>query len=138
MSEMYIDNDDLERLKNLNGMGKTILVIEDDRDILTLLCEYLRKYNFNVLSSDSITGARELFAGNAVDIAVIDIILPDGHGIDIATEFCRKNPEVIIIMNTGYSEEYYAYDEIKKKGFHFLQKPFSIVELLSILRTICN
>lgn len=138
MDKMHVNPNDLERLKNLNGNGKTVLIIEDDMDILALLSDYLRKYNFNVFGAQNSASARELYAGNAVDIAVIDLVLPDGHSIGLATEFCRKNPDVIIIMNAENSIENYSNDEIKKKGFHFLQKPFSIVELLSILRTICN
>lgn len=108
-----------------------ILVLDDDIDVRRMIGLVILQMNFNVLQAGDIHGAKKQL--DNVDIAIIDINLPDGNGYEFA-KFARANrPEIGIIMLTVRN----AVDDVVR-GYNdgadiYLAKPFSIAELTAIL-----
>ncbi len=69
-----------------NSAKQTVVVIEDDLDLCTLLEYNLTRSGYNVRAQHSIAGALEAIEESAASLIILDVMLPDGDGFD----FCRK------------------------------------------------
>lgn len=95
-----------EEMQSLTLDQKTVLVVEDDEDLRTLLSDYLANKGMNVLVACD--GAEAIDVENAyygnIDFLISDIILPRLNGIDVARLFQATRPSTKVFMVSGYSE----------------------------------
>jgi len=64
--------------------------------------------------------------------------MPGKNGIDLADELRSRDPSLMILLGSGYTDEKSQWPLISRKGYHFLHKPYKIPQLLSMVRTIIN
>lgn len=105
-----------------------ILLVEDDKTLNKNIALALENVGYNVIKADGIQSAKKLF--QAVDLIILDIMLPDGNGKD----FCRKirqNSQVPIIFLTSCDDEADIVDGLDIGGDDYITKPFRLRELLS-------
>lgn len=105
-----------------------ILLVEDDKTLNKNIAFALENAGYNVIKADGIQSAEKLF--QAVDLIILDIMLPDGNGKD----FCRKirqNSQVPIIFLTSCDDEADIVDGLDIGGDDYITKPFRLRELLS-------
>jgi len=116
-------------------MANRILVIDDEKWIGTLLEDYLSEHGFEVESVQDLKGAREkLKVPHLPDLVVLDVMLPDGNGLDFLSEV-RSTPRtkaLPVIIITAHRIQ--VQDKIV--GFEtgaddYLVKPFDLKEFLS-------
>jgi DNA-binding response OmpR family regulator len=110
-----------------------ILIVEDDADIIRLLKLELEEAGFEVLGAE--TGVRGLSAAReeAPDLIVLDLGLPDLHGIEIARRI-RKTSETPIIILTAADELATKVDLLNAGADDYLVKPFHVDELVARIR----
>jgi DNA-binding NtrC family response regulator len=86
-----------------NNDGKTVLMIEDDHGVRTILTLFLEKAGFRVLEAASAGEARYVWHEQLgmVDVVVCDVVLPDADGSDLVAEFREERPEIKIVMMSG-------------------------------------
>lgn len=111
----------------------TILIVDDENDILEIISEYAKQMGYNTVLARSGTEALEALKKNDINLIVLDIMLPDFNGYEIADRV-RKEKIVPIIMLSAKSEE-----EDKLKGFElgivdYVTKPFSPKELMARIK----
>ena len=114
---------------------QTILVVDDDVEITTLLTEYLARFGYTTLAAGDAAAMRAQLAAHSVDLVVLDVMLPGTDGITLAREL-RQRSRVPIIMLTARSE-----DADKIMGFacgadDYVTKPFNILELKARIRAL--
>lgn len=110
--------------------GKTILLVEDNRHLNAINSRALRLAGYRVLTALSLKEARERLAEAEPDAIVLDILLPDGNGVD----FCREIRERIaapILFLTSVTGVEQALEGIRAGGDDYLNKPFHIELLLA-------
>ncbi|MDY6951231.1 MAG: response regulator [Thermodesulfobacteriota bacterium] len=108
---------------------KTILVIEDDSDILSVIIKHLKYLGYEVMAaSDGMEGLKVLESGG-YDLVVTDIVMPYVSGVGVITAIKEKNPRIPVIAITGYGKEP-QMAATEKKADLVLAKPFK----MSILR----
>jgi len=107
-----------------------ILLVDDEQELLTALKDVLEQARHHVTTATSAMRAREAMSTGRFDLALLDIRLPDGNGIDLLREFRRADPDMSVIMMTGYAEVDTAVDAIRLGADDFLRKPFDFDELL--------
>ncbi len=107
-----------------------ILLVEDNEDFRLILEESLEGSGYHVTSAANAMRAREAMDTGKFDIAVLDVRLPDGNGIELLREFRQGDPDMGIIIMTGYAEVDTAVDAVRLGANDFLKKPFDIDELL--------
>ncbi|TLS68961.1 sigma-54-dependent Fis family transcriptional regulator [Mariprofundus erugo] len=107
-----------------------ILLVEDNEDFRLILQEALETAGFHVTPAANATRARESMATGKFDLTILDVRLPDGNGIELLREFRQSDPDMGIIIMTGYAEVDTAVDAIRLGANDFLKKPFDIDELL--------
>jgi len=107
-------------------MKKNIVVLEDNSDISELIQFLLTKEDHNVETYDNVQSFWEGIKGEAIDLMILDVMLPDGNGFSVC-KLLKSDPETkhipIMLMSAnlnshGYGSEWNAQD--------FIQKPFDI------------
>jgi len=107
-----------------------MLLVDDEEDLRMTLQETLEDANYHVTTAANAMRAREAMSQGKYDVAVLDIRLPDGSGIDLLQEFQAVDPDMGIILMTGYSEVNTAVEAVRLGADDFLKKPFDLGELL--------
>lgn len=121
-----------------HGAGQRILLVEDEDSVLKFAQMILGKYGYRIFTASSIGEAREVFQaeGGRFDVVFSDIMLPDGTGLNLAYELTGYNPALRVLLSSGHTGERLDINRIRTHGFHFLQKPYSISELLTTLHEV--
>lgn len=126
--------------KNIN-----LVLVEDDISIRNLLQEGLKKKNYlNVYAFKSLKESTEyinnlLKDNQDIDLVISDIMISDGNGLDLVTKIKKINNKTKFILISGYDKEHLEslknYDVLQKynQDIIFLQKPFSIQEMLVLI-----
>ena len=111
-----------------NKQEKTILVIEDDPDVLAMLIKHLKHQGFDVVTAkDGMQGLKKLKAGG-YDLVITDIVMPYVSGTGLVTALKESKPEIPVIAITGYGEEPEAV-ATEKKADLVLSKPVKMADL---------
>lgn len=111
--------------------SETILLAEDHEALRQVAHEALMGLGYRViLAADGEEALRE-FAANreTISLAVLDVMLPKLSGTDVFAQIHSENPELPVILSTGYSPDISQLDRVREKGLPILQKPYSPREL---------
>jgi DNA-binding NtrC family response regulator len=116
----------------------TVLVVEDDENLLELLKTMLEAHDFKVLTATDGLDAVEVFAKNKDSIGVVlsDLGLPYLGGWDAFLRMKKINPEVKGILASGYFHPNVKEEVIKSGAENFIQKPYNIPELVDTIRRL--
>jgi len=83
----------------------TILVVEDDQDVRSMLVRHLRHHGFHVIEAvDGMEGLQKLEAGG-FNLVITDIVMPYVSGVGIVSKVKAQSPEMPVIAITGYGKE---------------------------------
>lgn len=107
-----------------------ILLVEDNDDFRCILQEALEEAGYHITSAANATRAQEAMSIGKFDLTILDVRLPDGNGIELMREFRQSDPDMGIIIMTGYAEVDTAVDAVRLGANDFLKKPFDIDEML--------
>lgn len=116
----------------------TILLVEDDPPLRSILCSTLEMQGFNVLETDSKIGAMEIIndPDNTIHAMILDLGLPPKphtteEGLDVIRQIADAMHTTKIVVLTGQDEEKSALDAIREGAFDFLSKPASAEDILN-------
>jgi len=109
----------------------TIMVVDDEKPALSVAERILRKFGFDVVAASNGPDAVKAFKRlkTQIDLVVLDIIMPGMDGADVFRELKALNPDVKVILASGYSVNGQAGAIMKEGAVGFVQKPFTISEL---------
>ncbi|MDF2578177.1 MAG: sigma-54-dependent transcriptional response regulator [Chlamydiales bacterium] len=114
-------------------MDKKILVVDDDNVIRLSLKEYFNLKGWSASTADNgedclhqISQSKDL---DPFSIALIDVRLPDMHGLDLLDKIKKISPHIIPIIITGYGNVPQAVEAMQRGAFDYLLKPFTLEEL---------
>ncbi|GAB6036222.1 sigma-54 dependent transcriptional regulator [Fundidesulfovibrio butyratiphilus] len=115
----------------------TILVVDDDAGIRETFKSLCRRMRFDFLGAGSLSEALSILAQHEVDVALLDIRLPDGNGLEALPDFQRgPNPPEVIIL-TGLGDPDGAEMAISGGAWDYLVKPAPIKQtMLSLTRAL--
>ena len=113
-----------------------ILVVDDERLIRESLYEILRIDGFRAHMAASGEEALNLMKGQKVDIVLTDMKLPKMSGLDLLSDVKQSNPEIDVILITGYGSIESAVEAMKKGAYDYITKPINDNEVKIILSKI--
>ena len=117
-------------------LGKRrILLVEDEESITAPLSEALSREGFDTSVAGTAVAALELAASARPDLVLLDVMLPDGSGFDVAREL-RRTSRVPIIMLTARGEEADRVAGLELGADDYVVKPFSARELVARVRAV--
>jgi two-component system, NtrC family, response regulator AtoC len=111
-----------------------ILIVDDEAAIRYALAEALRSWGYEPLQADSVASAKKLFLQEEPGVAVLDIDLPDGSGLDVLTDIKEQQPEAVAIMITGNVNVPNVITALRGGAHDFISKPIRLEELRVTLR----
>lgn len=116
-------------------MSGRILVIDDDERLRGLLSEYFVANGFAVEGAATAAMGVDAFERGAFDLIVLDVMLPDGSGLDVCRRL-RSSSNVPIVMLTAKGDETDRVVGLEIGADDYLPKPFSPRELLARIRSV--
>jgi DNA-binding NtrC family response regulator len=119
-------------LQGEGAMARRILLIDDEPLVCDFACAALGARGWVVDTAASAGEARrDELARQDYQLIVCDVELPDGDGIALAQELRERWPGIAVVLTSGWPERYEDHASLRRPGFRFLPKPFSMAELLA-------
>ena len=119
-------------------MSSRLLLIDDDARLSAMVGDYLRSAGFDVTTAGSLGAGRERLAAENFDALVLDLMLPDGDGLDLCREL-RANPRtrsLPLLMLTARGEPLDRIVGLELGADDYLGKPFEPRELLARVKAL--
>ncbi|ACF43160.1 ATP-binding protein [Pelodictyon phaeoclathratiforme] len=118
---------------------ETILLVDDESEVLELLKEMLEHYGYNVYTANP---ARAILIAEqhrgGIDLLLTDVMMPEMNGFELAQRIKSVVPDIKVLFMSGYSTDVISDDTIIQDGVNFIQKPFSFKALSVAVRAILN
>ena len=111
---------------------RKVLIIDDEASLRKALQLEFEKNNYQTVAIGSQKELLNLPSSLTFDLAIVDMILPDGNGIELISILKDRYPNIKINILTGHGSIDVAIQAMKKGAFHFFTKPFSINEILNV------
>jgi two-component system OmpR family response regulator len=112
-----------------------VLVVDDDREIRVLVSEFLSQQGLRVSTAGNGREMDAALAGGGVDLVILDLMLPDKHGLEICRDIRAKSALPVLIL-TAMGSETDRVVGLEVGADDYLPKPFSPRELLARVRAI--
>jgi len=109
----------------MNSTPQRILVVDDDPEIRKLLARYIESQGFRVLLAANCRELRDRLATNHIDLIVLDVMLPDGSGLDMCRDLRAQRSSVPIILLTALKEDVDRIIGLEIGADDYLGKPFN-------------
>ncbi|MBD3291003.1 response regulator [candidate division KSB1 bacterium] len=113
---------------------ETILIVDDDVNVCQSLSRILSRKGYKTIESHTAASGLQLFAKNEIDATLLDLMLPDSDGIEIARQMTQQKPNVPIIVLSAYGTISRAVEATKAGVYDFLEKPVDRDRILVTLR----
>jgi len=110
---------------------RTVLIVEDDEEMRNLLEDELREARYDVVAATSAVEALERMGRSTVDVLVTDNMMPGMKGRELLAEVRARDPEIPVVIITGFGSVEAAVDAMRGGAFHYVTKPFRMDDLLS-------
>lgn len=113
----------------------SILLIDDEQSFTTGIAELLRALNHSVTVADSLSTARSVLDQQPWDVMLIDLMLPDGNGLELLDELGDARPRQVVII-TGHPGIKSTIRQLHGPGLRYLTKPLDVKEVTAIVDAI--
>jgi DNA-binding response OmpR family regulator len=114
----------------------SVLIVDDDTKLLDVFKSGLKLAGYSCETATSGMSALEVINESLFDIMMIDIELPDVNGLELTTKVKRLKPDMIVIIMTGFIEEFDYDKAIEAGASDFIKKPFTLKELVARMNQI--
>ncbi|RKX25410.1 MAG: sigma-54-dependent Fis family transcriptional regulator [Candidatus Zixiibacteriota bacterium] len=106
-----------------------ILIVDDEENIRRTLKSALDRRGHETVTADDYKQGRE-FARADFDLIFLDVLLPDGNGLDLLREILSENKNRIVVMISGHADVDMAVEAIHAGAYDFIEKPLSLERIL--------
>ena len=123
-------------LQKLHGNGERILLVEDDESIRTVALRLLTENGYKVIPAVSAEEAMAIFdrENRNFQLVLSDVVLPGKSGVELVGQLLTLQPELHIILSSGYADDKAQLSVIQERGYPFIQKPYTTDKLLRSIR----
>ncbi len=129
-----------EREEEILQGDETILLVDDEDMMIDVGQEMLTATGYDVLSAKGGKEAIEVYKNNKdkIDIIILDMVMPDIGGGEVYDILKEINPDIKVLLSSGYSISGQATEILKRGCDGFIQKPFNISQLSQEIRVILD
>ena len=119
---------------------ETILLVDDEEMIIDVGGQLLEKLGYAVLEARGGREAIQIYQENKddIDMIILDMIMPDMGGSEVYDKIKTFDPEVKVLLSSGYSVDGQATEILKRGCNGFIQKPFNLKKLSKKIREVLN
>ncbi len=122
------------------GSKETILIVEDEKEVLKL-CQYsLVPRGYNVLTASQPKEALSICEKHPgpIDLLVTDVIMPTMNGKELSERIAQLRPAIKILFMSGYTADVITRRDLLEKNVNYIQKPFDLVDFVNKVRAVLN
>ena len=119
-------------------MSQTVLLVDDEPDILQLLEIALARMNLNTVSAKTLEEAMALLETSEPDLCLTDMRLPDGNGLQLVEHVQQLERELPVAVITAHGSVEAAIDALKLGAFDFVSKPVALDKLRELVGHALN
>lgn len=129
-----------DKTKELTRGSETILIVDDETEVRTLGEELLSSFGYTTLSASNGEEAVKVYEKNCenIDLVLLDLVMPKMDGIQCVRRLREINPDVKIVIASGFASNGRVEDALNLGAVASIQKPYDIDEILSLLRTLLD
>ncbi len=113
----------------------TVLLVDDNRDLLQFLERLMAESGWELLAAESASEARKIVAKRKPNAALLDYMLPDGNGVELAQQLKQSIPNLQVIMMTGSMLAPEEEAICEEHDFPVLRKPFLATDVMNQIRS---
>ncbi|APF19982.1 signal transduction histidine kinase, nitrogen specific, NtrB [Caldithrix abyssi DSM 13497] len=121
---------------------ESIMVVEDDPDVRELACTFLKNLGYKVYAAENGARALEIIKQNnlvnELDMVFSDMVMPVMGGDQLAEEIKELNPNIKILLTSGYTDSQLMKTGLLSRGYRFLHKPYTIQQMAKKVRAILD
>ena len=117
-------------------MSKAILVVDDEKEICTILSDNLSREGYRVFTAYNGKTALELVRKEKPDLVLLDIKMPEMDGIEVLRRIKKMKKKIVVIMLTAYGTLETARKAMKLGAYEYITKPFDLFLLKSIVKEV--
>ena len=115
------------------GEDKSLLLVDDDEPFLKRLAKAMEKRGFSVEQAGSVADGRAIATARPPALAVVDLRLEDGNGLDVVEVLREKRPDCRVVVLTGYGAIATAVAAVKIGATDYLSKPADAKDITNAL-----
>jgi DNA-binding NtrC family response regulator len=123
----------------MDKIGKQkILIVDDEPSILKMLADMIKILGYESYQASNGMDAVEIFQQHADEIAIVflDILMPKMNGFQVYEEIKKINPDVKVVVISGYTNEPEILNFIAQNKLRFFRKPFHIEDVVDAIKKI--
>ena len=113
-----------------------VMIVEDREEVRSTLSQLLDSFGYRVLACGSAENALEVFADHEFDLIVSDVALPGMGGVELAERLLGFEPELKIVLISGYPNHDLSIVDSHPDAVRYLPKPFSATDLLKAINQL--
>lgn len=112
-----------------------ILIVDDEAILRNLLVRFIRKIGYEPIETEDGEKAIELFRLTHPEVVISDVMMPKMDGITLLSEIKKIDPQVIMILMTGFGNEDMVIRALRGGATNFFKKPFNFNDLADVINT---
>lgn len=124
----------------MNEEKGTVLVVDDEELVREVEATLLQKIGYNTLMARNSREACQLFEDKyqQIDLVLLDMIMPDENGATTYKRLKRINPDVKVLISTGYMKDVKVDEILNDSPNQLIMKPFKLAELTNKIDSILS
>ena len=130
-------NDTVDLIATSKVRRKTVLLVEDEKEVRELAHEFLSAAGFSVLTAEDGWEALQVAErlGRSIEAVLTDMVMPKMGGTELGVRLRCLQPHLKIVYMTGYTDDMVVQHKVLEPGVKLLQKPFGRVDLALKVRS---
>lgn len=129
-----------KELSSLYGENETVLLVDDNKPVLDIACDILGQYGYTTIAAGSGEEAVEIYErkGDQIDLVILDIGMPGMGGHRCFKELLRINPEIKVLIATGYSANGKVKETLEAGASDYIGKPYRLIDIVKKVRKVLD
>ena len=119
----------------MNEKKSLILMVEDEEQVLNTNCRMLQRRGYDVRTAQTVSEVCHQLEEQLPDLLILDIMLPDGNGLDICRRFREKTMRPVLFL-TGKGDVRDKVEGLQQGGDYYLTKPYNFDEFLAVIQML--
>ena len=116
----------------------SILIVDDDPTLRRVLCAAINWFGFSALEAEDGQQALDIYLREKPSVVITDIYMPKMNGIHLLRTLRRNDPSAKVVLITGGTNYWQLAQDPESRPDGFLTKPFSVTDLLSLVRNLTS
>ena len=120
--------------------NESILIVDDETDLLDLAAQYLSELGYHVHKAKSAAQALEILSNNEdIDLLFSDVVMPGGmNGYELAQQSTQLRPNLQVLLTSGFTSKTIAKNSLAKFSANLLNKPYQKIDLAQRIRLVLD